>query len=89
MQLVKVQGTPEKFEAAVRNDNGSADIRVRARFRTWGAKLRIRFDEDQFSVESVANLLHRAGVQVGVGHGRPGSSGSNGMGWGTWRLKKG
>ncbi len=87
--LIKIRGTPRKFEAPVKNANGGCDIRVRAMFDTWSATVRVRFDEDQFSAESVAALLYRAGVQVGIGHGRPFSSDSNGCGWGTWELSGG
>lgn len=87
--LVRIQGDPEKFESYVRNANGSADIRVRAIFKKWSAEVVIRYDEDQFSLESVSNLLHRAGAQVGIGHGRPFSRESTGMGWGTFRIVTG
>jgi hypothetical protein len=48
----------------------------------------LRWDADQFSVNDVMNLLSRAGVQVGIGEGRPFSKNSNGMGWGTWEVQQ-
>ena len=86
--LVKIiGGKPIKHEAAVRNQTGVADIRIRPMWRKWGAKVRIQYDADVFSTEDVANLLMRAGMQVGIGEGRPFSKNSYGMGWGTFKIK--
>jgi hypothetical protein len=88
--LVKlIAGTPERTEMAARNATGVCDIRVRPLWREWAADVRIQFDEDQFSISDVTNLLARAGVQVGVGEGRPFSRESNGMGFGTFRIASG
>ena len=85
--LVHFNGEPERLDMAVRNATGVADIRVRPMWRTWDAKLRIRFDEDQFSAADVTNLLVRVGQQVGIGEGRPDSRESAGLGWGTFRVE--
>lgn len=82
-----IAGKPEKTEMACRNANGGTDLRVRPMWREWSIKLRIRFDADQFTESDVANLLERAGTQVGVGEGRPFSKQSNGMGYGTFTIK--
>lgn len=87
--LVWIEGEPEPVMHPVRNANGSADIRVRAMWRTWGAKLRLEYDADQFREEDIVNLMERAGVQVGVGEGRPSSKMSAGMGWGTFTTRNG
>lgn len=79
-------GKPEVSEIAARLDNGTAMVTIRPMWREWGAKLRVRYDAEQFSASDVTNLLHRAGLQVGVGEGRPFSKKSNGMGWGTFTL---
>lgn len=86
--LVKItKGTPERFDSYVRNANGSADIRARARWAPgWEARLRIRYDADMFSPEMVANLIQRAGISVGIGAGRPFSTMSAGCGWGTFEI---
>jgi hypothetical protein len=84
--LVRIHGTPVPFEAVVRNQTGVADIRVRPRWDEWSANLRIRFDREQFSDEDVINLLVRAGMQCGIGEGRPDSSGSFGLGWGLFEI---
>lgn len=86
--LVKLlAGAPEKTEMACRNANGGTDLRVRPMWREWSLKLRVRFDADQFTESDVANLLERAGMQVGIGEGRPFSKQSNGMGYGTFTIK--
>ena len=87
--LVRItKGEPVYHEAIVSLPNGSPDIRARPMWREgWEAVVRIRFDGDQFTTSDVANLLARAGMQVGVGEGRPDSSKSAGMGWGLFRVK--
>ena len=86
--LVRItKGAPNYTELAVRLDKGVPDIHPRPMWEPgWEANVRIRFDEDQFSVSDVANLLLRAGAQIGVGEGRPFSKNSKGMGWGMFRL---
>ena len=86
--LVRItKGEPQYLELAVRLETGVCDIRPRPMWEPgWEANVRIRFDADQFSVSDVANLLLRAGAQIGVGEGRPFSKNSKGMGWGMFRL---
>lgn len=86
--LVKIDGKPEAFESAVRNDNGAADLRVRPIWRIWKVKIRVRFDADQFSMQDVINLIARVGTQVGIGEGRHDSPQSTGMGWGCFEIDK-
>jgi hypothetical protein len=85
--LVKIAGSPERFDYYVRNSNGGCDIRVRAKWQEWSAKLRVKYDASFITLQSVTNLLVRAGLQVGVGEGRPFSRMSAGMGWGTFKVK--
>ena len=84
--LIKIDGEPERIDMAVRNQTGVADIRVRPIWRQWSAKLRVRYDEDQFSLDDITNLVMRVGMQVGIGEGRPDSRESAGLGWGTFAL---
>lgn len=86
--LVRITGTPEKSEMMVRNADGSVDIRVRPLWSVWGLNLRLRYDADQFTLSDVANLLERAGSQVGIGEGRPDSKRSAGLGFGTFTIVK-
>lgn len=85
--LIKIDGKPEPLRQHVRNATGVCDLRVRAMFKKWSAKIRISYDADQFSQADVANLMMRVGKQVGIGEGRPDSKASVGMGWGTFNLK--
>jgi hypothetical protein len=87
--LVRItKGEPGYFESTVRNDSGVCDIRARPMWQPgWEATLRVRFDADQFTMDDVANLLNRAGQQVGVGEGRPFSKKSAGLGWGLFVTK--
>lgn len=85
--LIRIYGNePEKNIMAVRNQTGVADLRCRPMWKQWELKPRIQFDEDQFSLQDVSNLLMRVGMQVGLGEGRPDSRESAGLGWGTFKL---
>jgi hypothetical protein len=86
--LVKItKGMPEYSELPVRNETGVADIRPRPMWREgWEADVKVQYDADQFTLNDVSNLLMRAGLQVGVGEGRPDSKKSCGMGWGTFEF---
>ena len=87
MPLVRLDAPePERMEMMTRNATGVADLRVRPMWREWAINAVIRFDEDQFTVSDVFNLLARAGEQVGIGEGRPFSKSSNGMGFGTFEV---
>lgn len=86
--LVRIDAAePERTESLVRNDNGSADIRIRPMWREWAANVTVEFDADMITPDSVVNLLDRAGRQVGVGEGRPFSKNSVGQGWGTFTVE--
>ena len=79
-------GEPEMHQCHVRLESGVASIAVRPMWRAWTAAVKIRWDADQFSHTDIGNLLSRAGLQVGIGEGRPDSKKSHGMGWGTFEL---
>jgi hypothetical protein len=89
MPLVKIIGKPHPFEAMVKVGMGKSDIRVRPMFDEWSADLKVRFDTDIFSDEDIANLLMRAGLQVGIGEGRNDSPMSEGQGWGAFQISDG
>ena len=84
--LVHLNGEPEMHTAAVRLANGNTSIAIRPMWREWSAIVRVRWDGDQFTSSDVVNLMMRAGMQVGVGEGRPDSKKSHGMGWGTFDV---
>jgi hypothetical protein len=85
-QLVRIYGKPRRLESMARVETGQAYVTIRPCYDEWKAKLRIRFDSEQFSVKDVANLLSRVGAQVGICEGRPDSKNSAGMGWGTFEI---
>jgi hypothetical protein len=86
--LVRItKGTPTMDVRPARNANGSTDLRARPMWQEgWEATVRVKWDADQFSAEDIANLMARAGMQVGVGEGRPDSRMSAGVGWGQFEL---
>ena len=86
--LVRIYGEPVKQEDMARVETGQPYVTVRAAYHDWSAKVRIRFDADQFSLEDVTNLLARVGSQVGIGEGRPDSPNSAGMGWGLFEVER-
>lgn len=68
-QLVKItKGKPHRYDAAVRNSDGSADIRARPMFDPgWEATVRVQYDAGMFTIDDIANLMLRVGTQVGIG----------------------
>ena len=85
--LVKLKAdAPERHEALVRMNFTSTDIRIRPMWRKWGATVNVQWDADQFTFNDIVNLMDRAGIQVGIGEGRPDSKTSTGMGWGQFRV---
>lgn len=86
--LIRIIGNAVKQEDMARVETGQPYVTVRAAFYEWKAKVRIRWDEDQFTLTDVTNLLMRVGQQVGIGEGRPDSPNSAGMGWGLFEIAK-
>ena len=87
--LIRILGTKAtKQEDMARVETGQPYVTVRAAYHNWKAKIKIRFDVDQFTVEDVTNLLMRVGMQVGLGEGRPDSKNSVGMGWGLFTIEE-
>lgn len=84
--LVRIYGESQTNTSHTRNATGVVDVRARPIYQRWAAKLKIRFDADQFSAQDVINLIARVGMQVGIGEGRPDSKSSAGCGWGTFRV---
>ena len=84
--LVKIIGEPRSSWLGS-NANGTADLRWRPLWdEGWTAHVRLHWDFDQFSASDVFNLLSRAGLQIGIGEGRPDSPKSNGLGWGLFEC---
>lgn len=86
--LIRIYGTPTKQEDMARVETGQPYVTVRAAYHNWSAKVRIRWDADQFTIADVTNLISRVGQQVGIGEGRPDSKNSAGMGWGLFAIER-
>ena len=83
--LLQIHGPdPRIFVTNVRNESGVIDIRARPMWTTWELRPVIKFDADQFKLQDIANLLLRAGEQVGIGEGRHDSRKSGGIGYGCF-----
>lgn len=90
--LVRItKGEPHMDVRCARNDNGQPDIRFRPMWEPgWEANVTVEYDADVFTETDIANLMERAGRQVGICEGRNDSPKSQaGMGWGSFELKRG
>lgn len=85
--LVRIsKGSPVMVVSPCRNSSGVIDLRPRPTYFPWGATVRISFDAGVFTSTDVVNLIARAGLQVGIGEGRPDSKQSAGVGNGLFRI---
>lgn len=84
--LIRIYGQPIKQEDMARVETGQPYVTVRPAYHDWEARVRVRFDRDQFTLQDVSNLMARVGLQVGIGEGRPDSKNSAGMGWGLFKV---
>lgn len=88
-QLVRIYGKPELHEAMVRIDNGgTTDIRFRALYRDWSAKLEIEFLDRIISAEQLCNLIELAGFVEGLCEHRPGAPKSCTGDGGRFQIKR-
>lgn len=62
------------------------DMRYRPEFRKWSVEVKVQFDADYISLDSLMNLFARAGVSAGVGEWRP-SAPKNGGDHGMWEVE--
>jgi hypothetical protein len=65
-------------EDVVRVGMGSADLRYRPEFDQWAMNLRIEYDSDILTADTIANMIERAGFGVGIGEWRPEKGGDYG-----------
>ena len=84
--LIRIYGDPVRQDDMARVETGSPYVTIRAAYHDWTAKITIRWDADQFTLEDISSLLSRVGLQVGIGEGRPDSKNSAGMGWGLFEI---
>lgn len=79
VNLARIEGTPQMREDLVRVGMGTADLRYRAEFPVWHAKLLVKYNLNVLSEGQILNLLNTAGFAVGVGEWRPERDGAYGM----------
>lgn len=79
VNLARIAGTPQMREDMVRVGMGTADLRYRAEFPTWYARVLVRYNQGVLSESQILNLLNTAGFAVGVGEWRPEKDGAYGM----------
>ncbi len=83
--LIRILGCDPVMQKDVpRVETGQPYVTWRPAYHGWKAKIKIRWDADQFTLADVTNLLARVGAQVGICEGRPDSKNSAGCGWGTF-----
>lgn len=80
VNLARIEGdAPQMREDMVRVGMGTADLRYRAEFPKWFAKVLVRYNQGVLSESQILNLLNTAGFAVGVGEWRPEKDGQYGM----------
>lgn len=78
-EYVEILGPPPSMrEDMVRVGMGTADIRHRAEFESWGAILRVQHNANVLSAEQVISLFEAGGFGVGIGDWRPEKDGVSG-----------
>ena len=65
--LVEIIGDYELRTDMVRVGMGVADIRYRPEYKTWRAKLTVKYNSTQISAEQIAQLIDAAGFGCGIG----------------------
>lgn len=85
--LIRIHGKAIHDTRPVRLESGVADLRNRPRYDEWHCDFKIQFDADMLSAQDVANLLARAGAQVGIGELRPQGPNSYGGDLGMWEVQ--
>jgi hypothetical protein len=68
--LTRIIGEPVMRESMVRVETGVADIRYRAGFPEWRARLHVRYNASLLTQEAIVNLINTSGYS-GVGDWRP------------------
>lgn len=78
--LVRIEtpSGPKMREDAVRVGMGSSDLRYRPEFMPWAMTLHITYDLQWINLDTIVNLLERAGFGVGLGEMRPEKGGDFG-----------
>jgi hypothetical protein len=75
---------PKMREDVVRVSNQATDLRYRPEYVEWGVTLRIEYDSEWLTAETIVNLIERAGFGIGIGENRPEKGGD----WGRFEVRK-
>ena len=86
--LVRIIGDVKHDTRPVRLESGVADLRNRPRYDNWSAVFDVQYDADMVSASDVANLLARAGAQVGICEMRPQAPNSFGGDFGLFGVRE-
>lgn len=78
--LVRIYGAHRMRDDIVRNANGGTDVRFRAEFPEWTAKIKIKYNACRVSAEQVVSILAISGFACGIGEWRPEKSNSGSFG---------
>lgn len=78
--LIRILGCePQMREDMVRIGMMKPDIRYRAEYPNWFARLLVRYNSNVLSESQILNLINTSGFAVGVGEWRPEKDGNYGM----------
>lgn len=69
---------PQMREDMVRVGRGTADLRYRAEYVDWAARILVRYNANVLSESQILNLINTAGFAVGIGEWRPEKNGNYG-----------
>jgi len=82
--LVRIVSEPPTMrEDMVRVGMGKSSLAYRPQYFPWQMTLRLTYDADCLTAETLLNLIERAGYGVGIGEWRPQCNGD----WGRFRVK--
>jgi hypothetical protein len=87
--LVRIVGDWQPDIRNARISFKSTTVVARPLFPQWEALLRVQWDTDRFTLQDIVHLAMRAGLQVGIGEGRPDSRSSVGLNWGRFEVVTG
>jgi len=79
VNLVRIEGGPPQIrEDLVRVGMGTADLRYRAEYVHWHARILVKYNQNVLSEAQILNLLNTGGFAVGIGEWRPERDGDYG-----------
>jgi len=86
VRIIEGEPSMDVSRVVLNMDRDDPYLRPRVLFRSWSARLQLRFDAKVLTFADVANLLIRAGVLGGIGEGRVGAAAAN-TGYGAFDVQ--